>query len=698
MNHFLYRKNELFCENTAVKDIALKVGTPFYVYSYKALVENFRKVEKAFSSLNPLICYSLKANSNLALCACLSSLGAGADVVSGGELSTALCAGFPPERIVYAGVGKTAREIEYALQKNILLFNVESEQELDEIARISEKLDKKGPVSVRINPDVDPETHHYISTGKRENKFGVSLEKAKKLYQKIIRSRNLEAKGIHIHIGSQITRIEPYLKSLEKIRGFIHKLQDLNIKLTYLDMGGGFGIRYKDEEKELSLEELAPQTASLLPEDMCLILEPGRYVVGNTAALITRTIYKKKGTTKRFLIVDAGMNDLVRPALYGAYHRILPVRKGSSKISRKVSIVGPVCESGDFFLKDVDFPPVEKGDLLAILDAGAYGFSMSSNYNSRPRPAEVLVKENEWWPIREKEDYKDLTGGQRVPQKGLGRISPPRPFPVDVQFWKMEGSGNDFVLIDNRGEIIKERAEIASYLCQRKKGPGADGLILIEQAKDADFTMRIFNPDGSEAEMCGNGARCAVRFAYLKGVAGEECIFQTLSGRIKARVEGDRVKLKMNDPSGLREITRVHIDGKDYRGYYLDTGVPHFVLFTSNLEKVCVKEMGKKIRFHEFFHPRGTNVDFVKLEDNKVHVRTYERGVEDETLGCGTGAVASALISALLHHLSSPVKVLTKGGGVTVWFKLKKDKFSHVFLEGKANIVYRGHLNGTKYT
>ena len=695
MNYFNWRENELFCEDVPVKEVADKVKTPFYLYSLGAVVENFRKVEKAFSSFNPLICYSLKANSNLALCRTLSLLGAGADIVSGGELHTALCAGFPSEKVVYAGVGKTAEEIEYALDQNILLFNVESEEEFEEIVKIATRLDKKANISIRINPDVDPETHGYISTGKSENKFGIPFQQAERLYRKMKKIKAVNIKGVHFHIGSQITSAEPYIEALKKLKKFIEKLQKLDVKLSYLDMGGGFGISYREGEKEISLEELAKRIVPFFPEDMKLILEPGRYIMGNAAALITRLLYRKKQNVKRFFIVDAGMNDLIRPSLYGAYHRILPVEKTPTGPWQKVSVVGPVCESGDFFLQDTEFPPVEKGQLLAILDAGAYGFSMSSNYNSRPRPAEVLVKGEKWWLIREREDYEDLVSYQRVPRKIFDRMG---KFPTrcGIQFWKMEGTGNDFIVIDNRGEVIKERAKVARKICQRKKGVGADGLILIEEAENADFTMRIFNPDGSEAEMCGNGARCAVRFAYLKGIVGEECSFQTLSGTIKAKVNEDKVKIKMTDPSGFKE-TVLNIDSREHKGYYLNTGVPHFVLFCPEIENIPVKQMGAKIRFHKLFHPEGTNVNFVKVQKDKLQIRTYERGVEDETMSCGTGAVASALAAALSGKLSSPVRVLTKGGKMLVWFKLKQGKFSDIFLEGEATLVYKGHLKGGEY-
>jgi len=697
MSYFNYKGKQLFCEDVFIKDVASKVKTPFYIYSYTGIVENFHKVKKAFLPFNCLICYSLKANSNIALCKILSSLGAGADIVSGGELYTALHAGFSPRRIVYAGVGKTPEEIRFALRKNILLFNVESEEELEEIAREADKLKTGADISIRINPDIDPETHHYITTGKIENKFGIPLKEAEKLYQKIKRIKSLEAKGVHIHIGSQIKSVQPYIEALKKVRELIEILQkNHGIKLTYLNIGGGFGIRYKDEEGEFPLEMLAQKITPLIPENMRLILEPGRYIMGNNGALVTRLLYRKKGLTKNFFIVDAGMGELIRPALYGAYHRVTPVEKDTSRDSlQKVNIVGPICESGDFFLKDINFPLLNRGELVAIMDTGAYGFSMSSNYNSRPKCAEVLVKKDKWWLIREREDYKSLLEDQRVPLeifKGKDELTSL----FNVHFWKMEGTGNDFIVIDNRGEIIKERKEAARKLCHRKRGIGADGLILIEEADEADFFMRTFNPDGSEAQMCGNGARCAVRFAYLKGITGEECCFKTLSGIIEASVKEEKVKIKMTNPSNLRKITRLSIDEKQYEGYWINTGVPHLVIFVPEIGVVPVKQIGSKIRFHSFFQPEGTNVDFVKVREGGLEIRTYERGVEDETLSCGTGAVASALVSAIVKHLASPIKVLTKGGEVTVWFRLKEEKFSDVFLEGEANAVYKGYLNGGK--
>ena len=388
------------------------------------------------------------------------------------------------------------------------------------------------------------------------------------------------------------------------------------------------------------------------------------------------------------------MNDLIRTPLYQAYHRIIPGRKISPPEYQRVDVVGPVCESGDFFARERKLPPVKQGELLVILDAGAYGFSMSSNYNGRTRPAEVLVKEKNWWLIREREDYQDLIRKQRIPRelslyraKNFAFISS-----LNLEFWKMEGSGNDFIILDNRRKIIKERGKLASKLCQRKRKIGADGLILIEEAEEADFTMRIFNPDGSEAEMCGNGARCAAYFAYQKKIAGRECVLQTLAGKIVARIEENKVKIKLGDPSSLKENVKLNIDGKEYCGHYIDIGVPHFVLFWGEIDEAPVKKLGPKIRFHRFFHPRGTNVDFLQVKKGKALVRTYEKGVEDETLGCGTGAVASALISHLVCGLSSPIEVGMRGGGVTIWFNHQKQGFSDIFLEGEVNLVYTGYI------
>jgi len=695
MNQFNYLNNELFCEDVSILNIAKQVGTPFYIYSYNSVIENFTRLKKVFSSLSPLICYSLKANSNLALSSILAHQGAGCDIVSGGELYQALKAGFSPGKIVFAGVGKTSKEIEFALKENILMFNVESKEELNQISHIAKKLGKVAPVSLRINPDIDAHTHLYVTTGKKENKFGLSLFDAEKLYEEAREKDELKLIGIHMHIGSQITTLDPYLKAWEKLEKFLNVLEDKGINLEYVDMGGGFGISYKEKEKGLRIESLAKRILTLKDKrKFKLILEPGRYLIGKTGALITQVLYKKRGKERTFLIVDAGMNDLIRPSLYGAYHRILKVERPFPNLSsEKVDVVGPVCESGDFFAQERDIPITREKEYLAIMDTGAYGFSMGSTYNGRPRIAEVLVKGGKWWIIRNRETYKDLIKGERIPEELLAEVKYAKT--EGIPFAKFEGSGNDFIIIDNRQKIIQEPQDLARRICQRKKGIGADGLILIEKAKNCDFTMRIFNPDGSEAEMCGNGARCAAKFAYIKGITGISCTFQTLSGKIKAQIEENTVKIRMKDPSNLQANIKLTLNGTDYRGYYLDTGVPHFVIFSPEVDKVPLKDLAPNIRYHQLFQPQGTNVDFVEIKEDKIKIRTYERGVEDETLGCGTGAVASAIATYINYQLSSPLKVIMRGGEVTVWFEYQGDKsFTNVFLEGEANLVYQGKLKG----
>ena len=695
MSQFNYLNNELFCEDASILNIAKKVGTPFYIYSYNSIIKNFTRLQKAFNFLSPLICYSLKANSNLTLSSILAHQGAGCDIVSGGELYQALKAGFSPKKIVFAGVGKSPKEIEFALKENILMFNVESEGELNQVSRIAKKLGKVAPVSLRINPDIDTHTHRYITTGKEGNKFGLSFFDAEKLYEEAREKDELKLIGIHMHIGSQITTLNPYFKAWEKLVKFLEVLDSKGITLEYVDMGGGFGISYREKEKELKIESLAKKILLLKDKrKFKLILEPGRYLIGKTGALITQVLYKKRGKEKIFLIVDAGMNDLIRPSLYGAYHRILKVERPSPDIpSEKVDVVGPICESGDFFAQEREMPITRKGEYLAIMDTGAYGFSMSSTYNGRPRITEILVKGEKWWIIRKKEEYEDLIKGEYIPEELFAGAKPIKI--KDIPFAKFEGSGNDFVIIDNRQKIIQKPQHLARRICQRKKGIGADGLILIEKAKKCDFTMRIFNPDGSEAEMCGNGARCAAKFAYIKGITGISCTFQTLSGKIEAQIGENTVRIKMKDPSNLQANIKLTLDSIEYQGCYLDTGVPHFVIFSPEVDKVPLKDLAPKIRYHQLFQPKGTNVDFVQVKKDKIKIRTYERGVEDETMGCGTGAVASAIATHINYQLLSPVKVIMRGGEVTVWFEHKGDKsFNNVFLEGEANLVYQGKLKG----
>jgi diaminopimelate decarboxylase len=711
-SYFRYKEGELFCEEVPLSQVAENVGTPLYLYSYNSLVSGYRQVFQAFSKLSPLICYSVKANANLTLCRILATEGAGADILSGGELYKALEAGFPAQKIVFAGPGKNEEEIEYALRENIFIFNVESPGELRLIEKLSRQLNQIARISLRINPDVEAKTHRYITTGKKENKFGLEFDEAKKLYPWIKKSSFLEPIGIHFHLGSQITSLQPYLRTLKKILNFLELLKEKGLNLKYVDIGGGFGISYEEGKLPLNINDLAEKIYPLLKKSGAkLILEPGRFLVGPAGVLITQVLYKKSRGKKRFIIVDAGMNDLIRPSLYGAYHQIKKLKEPEKAyFPEVVDVVGPVCESGDFFAQGRELPSIEEGEYLAIMDTGAYCFSMSFTYNARPRPAEVLVKKDRWWVIRAREIYEDLVKDESIPEelfssvtgsslssksRSIRSVGEKKTSVAAIPFTKLQGSGNDFIVIDNRAQCIKNRAEFSRTICPRKTGIGADGVLFLEKSRLADFKMRIFNPDGSEAAMCGNGARCIARFAHLKKIVGEKCSLETLSGKIFSQVKKDRVRIRMKDPSISQLNLEISLGDGSCTGHFLDTGVPHFVLFVPEVEKIDLPEMGSRIRYHEKFQPEGANVDFAEINNDTVKMRTYERGVEAETLSCGTGAVATALAANLVNALNSPVKIKTPGGALKVYFqKSGTHNFTQVFLEGKTELVYEGKWEG----
>ena len=414
MHFFKYKGNELFAEDVPVKKLAEKYGTPLYVYSHATLLRHFKAYDDAFDGYPHIICFAVKANSNLAILRLFAENNGGADIVSGGELFRALKAGVSPKRIVYAGVGKTDDEIRFALRSKILMFNVESEAELQRINEVAGEMKTKAPVALRINPDIDPQTHPYISTGLKKHKFGIPIEDAIEYYRAASRLKNISIVGIHKHIGSQITKVSPFVDALKRILLLIDELNAQGVNIKYLDMGGGLGIPYKDEEPPVP-KDLAKNILPLLNgRKMTLIMEPGRSIVGNAGILVTKTLYLKQGHEKEFIIVDAGMNDLMRPSLYGAYHGIIPLKR-YRRADTFADVVGPICESGDFFAKEREMTGVRQGEYLAVMSAGAYGFSMSSNYNSRPRPAEVMVKGRKHFLIRERETYKTLTDNERIP-------------------------------------------------------------------------------------------------------------------------------------------------------------------------------------------------------------------------------------------------------------------------------------------
>ena len=406
-NYFYYRDNELYCENLPIKEIAREVGTPFYIYSKKAIEDKISSYKEAFKNYPTLICYAAKANPNLTLLNIFQKRGLGLDTVSGGEIYKGILAGFSSEKIVYAGVGKTDKEIIYGIEKEILSFNVESEQEIDVIDSLAEKIGKKANISIRVNPDVNPKTHPYISTGLRKSKFGIDIDEALNVYKRAVKKKNLNIVGIHCHIGSQILDISPYKEAVEKVADLVYKLKREGIELKYFDVGGGLGIKYKPEDNPPKPEDLAKIIIPIVKETgLNLILEPGRSLIGEAGALITQVIFTKNKKDKHFIIVDSGMNDLIRPSVYNAYHHILSVSKKEKTVV--ADIVGPICETGDFLALDREIDDVERGDFLAVLSAGAYGSSMSSNYNVRPRAMEILVDKDKFFVVKEREDYNYL--------------------------------------------------------------------------------------------------------------------------------------------------------------------------------------------------------------------------------------------------------------------------------------------------
>ncbi|HJX11160.1 MAG TPA: diaminopimelate decarboxylase [Candidatus Binatia bacterium] len=419
MHHFEYRNGEMHAEDVPLKRIAKEVGTPAYVYSLATLRRHYQVFDRAFAPVRHIVCFSVKANSNLALLRFFAREGSGFDIVSGGELFRALKVGADPKKIVFSGVGKKKEEIEYALNAGILMFNVESEQELVALNEIAAGIGKMAPISLRINPDVDPQTHPYISTGMKKAKFGIDITKSIDMYKRTAALKNIAVVGVDCHIGSQLTSVSPFVDALAKVREYLDRvlvgeLRKEGTQIRYLDLGGGLGINYHDETPPLPDEYAKAIIRGLEGLDITLILEPGRVIVGNAGILLTEVQYVKETDAKKFVIIDGGMNDLIRPALYGSYQAIQPVVE--SRAERIVAdVVGPICESGDFFAKDRGIHRPQRGDLLAVMSVGAYGFTMASNYNSHPKPPEVLVDGDRYYVVRKRESFDDLINGEVIP-------------------------------------------------------------------------------------------------------------------------------------------------------------------------------------------------------------------------------------------------------------------------------------------
>ena len=430
MHLFHYRDGRLCCEDVDLERVAEKFGTPTYVYSASTILDHYLRLDVALAPLDHLICYAVKANSNRAILKLLADAGAGFDIVSGGELFRVIAAGGDPAKCTFAGVGKSRQEIEYALDQRVYSFNVESEAELECIDRIASAKNLRAPIALRVNPDVAAQTHEYISTGSRENKFGIALDQVSAVYERAAKLRNIDIIGVQMHIGSQITEAAPFASAIRKVAPIVRDLKS-KYGIKFFSIGGGMGIIYlralesgtgkwwHDHSGEPSAFSVRDYAAAIVPSlselDIRVLVEPGRFLVGNAGVLLTRIRYIKTTAAKKFAIVDAGMNDLIRPALYQSYHEIVPVKERKSERKRKISkidIVGPVCESGDFFALDRGMPELHEGDLLAILSAGAYGFVMASNYNSRPLPAEVLVRGDKFTLIRKQQTWEDLVRGE----------------------------------------------------------------------------------------------------------------------------------------------------------------------------------------------------------------------------------------------------------------------------------------------
>ncbi len=415
MHHFHYQNDSLFCEDIPLERLAKEQGTPSYIYSHATFTRHFQAVDQAFASVPHIIAFAMKANSNIAILRLMGSLGSGADIVSGGELFRAIKAGIPPNKIVFAGVGKDHNEIKYAIESDILFFNVESGAELQAINHVAGELGTQARVALRVNPNIDPQTHPYISTGMKKSKFGIGADQVLGEFDQAAALPHIKVVGVHAHIGSQLTKISPFVDSLTKVLGLIQTLKGKGIPIQYLNIGGGLGITYSDETPPQP-QDLADAITPILKETECeIVMEPGRVIAGNAGILLTRVIYIKDNGTKKFAIVDAAMNDLIRPSLYEAHHDILPVNQVPNAPEDVFDVVGPICESGDFLAQNRTMPTVKEGDLLAVMSAGAYAFTMASNYNSRPKVPEILVKGGESFVIRKRESYDDLIRGEEIP-------------------------------------------------------------------------------------------------------------------------------------------------------------------------------------------------------------------------------------------------------------------------------------------
>ncbi len=687
MDHFVYKDNTLYAEEVSVSEIVQQYGTPCYVYSQQTLERHWRVIEEAFKKHPHRICYAVKANGNLSLLKILANLGAGFDIVSGGELARVLEAGADPQKIVFSGVGKTESEIRQALIANIAVFNVESLPEVERINEIAQSIGQIASVAVRVNPDIKADTHPYISTGLASNKFGINKNEVLAVYKTIQQLPALKAVGIACHIGSQILELTPFEEALTCVLQLIQSLKKEGIFLEHLDIGGGLGVCY-DTENPPTLTAYADAILTRLkqeaPYPLTLWLEPGRVIVANTGILVAKVEYLKETESKTFAILDAGMTDLMRPALYDAHHKIIPVKKTQQK-EILVDLVGPVCESSDFLGKS-RLLAIQPGDFIAIRTVGAYGFSMSSQYNARGRAAEILVYKNKATLIRRRETVQDL-------------LLPEKPH----AFVKMQALGNDFVLLDLDENPSLWREEKIKKLSNRYTGIGFDQLLAIRKHDANQFEYRIYNADGTEAEQCGNGARAVALYLCMNSkVDPMQAIYLKTGNRVSTvkRLSEYRFTVDMGCPNFLPEAVplnraaQTHYDivlkGEMHRFSALSMGNPHAILKVQDLENASVATVGQALCLHADF-PRQTNVGFMQiLNMHQLALRVYERGV-GETLACGSGACAAAAIAIRDGDCHSPVKVQLPGGELVIHWS---DPKASVWMEGEAHCVYQGWVDG----
>jgi len=694
---FHYVSGSLYAESVSLVEITQRFGTPVYVYSQAAIKRNWQSLYDALKtclSSPPELAYAVKANSNLAVLNQLACLGSGFDVVSGGELQRVLQAGGDPKKIFFSGVGKTSKEIQQAIEAGIACMNIESASELERIEKIAADRNIIVSAALRINPDVDPATHPYIATGLKETKFGIDWQQARELYKNRDHYPHIKWVGIACHIGSQILEVDPFIKALNSLLDIYDELADEGLCLEHIDLGGGLGIRYTTEDP-ISLTQFAEAIAETLGNRlMRIVIEPGRFIVGNAGVLVTQVEYLKQQQDKHFAVVDAGMNDLLRPALYQAVHPVWPVELSEDKASAvSYDIVGPVCETADCLAKNQKLC-LKEGDYLAVGMAGAYGFSMSSHYNSRPNPPEVMVTEDKYELIRVRETLGDLIKSEQL-------LSKPK-----IKFRKMQALGNDFIVIDNIRQKVPLKPEWIRAMSDRHCGIGFDQALIIEPSGETgiDFFYRIFNPDGTESGQCGNGARCIARFIHEEGLSHKRNLtvatqtsilelelhdetYQAITVMMGIpQLEPSKVPLNVEQ---YQEKYPFHYQDKTFYFHALSMGNPHAVIPVDDLLSAPVQAVGNALnqRQVDSLFPEGVNAGFMQLVDpHHLKLRVFERGA-GETRACGSGACAAAVCARRFYNAGKVIIVEQAGGSVEIRWE---GDGKPVFLTGNAVNVFEG--------